>query len=142
MYPTEDSSTKTLPIILGIVGGVVIISISCLFSLRSKLKSAISQRTVTPAQKGRIWKFWSLFSTTHEIIFLFTFFLFFLKQPKSDTTEAGADSLQLREIIEATDNFNKNNKLGEGGFGPVYKVCMYICTYCFKPLNCMTWHFF
>ena len=25
-------------------------------------------------------------------------------------------------IIEATDSFSSNNKLGQGGFGPVYKV--------------------
>ncbi len=25
-------------------------------------------------------------------------------------------------IANATDNFSNNNKLGEGGFGPVYKV--------------------
>lgn len=28
----------------------------------------------------------------------------------------------LSTIIDATDNFSFNNMLGEGGFGPVYKV--------------------
>ena len=28
----------------------------------------------------------------------------------------------LRTIIAATDNFSIANKLGQGGFGPVYKV--------------------
>ena len=28
----------------------------------------------------------------------------------------------LTTISNATDNFEINNKLGEGGFGPVYKV--------------------
>ena len=26
------------------------------------------------------------------------------------------------DILDATDNFSEENKLGEGGFGPVYKV--------------------
>ena len=30
--------------------------------------------------------------------------------------------LDLSTIARATDNFEINNKLGEGGFGPVYKV--------------------
>jgi hypothetical protein len=28
----------------------------------------------------------------------------------------------LATIATATNNFSSNNKLGEGGFGPVYKV--------------------
>ncbi|KAK9064105.1 hypothetical protein SSX86_017977 [Deinandra increscens subsp. villosa] len=30
-------------------------------------------------------------------------------------------SFTLQEIVKATDNFSINNKIGEGGFGPVYK---------------------
>ena len=28
----------------------------------------------------------------------------------------------LNQIVKATANFSINNKIGEGGFGPVYKV--------------------
>lgn len=28
-------------------------------------------------------------------------------------------------VAAATDNFSGANKLGEGGFGPVYRVCKY-----------------
>ena len=31
----------------------------------------------------------------------------------------------LNTIAAATDNFSIDNKLGEGGFGPVYKVIIY-----------------
>jgi hypothetical protein len=30
----------------------------------------------------------------------------------------------FNQILEATSNFSEKNKLGEGGFGPVYKVNM------------------
>ena len=32
----------------------------------------------------------------------------------------------LHKIAKATDNFNIDNKIGEGGFGPVYKVTNYV----------------
>lgn len=31
--------------------------------------------------------------------------------------------IEMEIIAEATDNFSELNKLGEGGFGPVFKVC-------------------
>lgn len=40
----------------------------------------------------------------------------------------------LDTLIEATGNFHEDNKLGEGGFGTVYKVCMHklyrVCNLC------------
>ena len=32
--------------------------------------------------------------------------------------------LDFMQVTNATDNFSYNNKLGEGGFGAVYKVTM------------------
>ena len=32
---------------------------------------------------------------------------------------------ELATIVNATDNFSEENKLGAGGFGPVYKVNTY-----------------
>jgi len=30
----------------------------------------------------------------------------------------------FQSVAAATDNFSQGNKLGEGGFGPVYKACL------------------
>lgn len=48
-----------------------------------------------------------------------------------------AESLQydFSAISAATDNFSDANKLGEGGFGPVYKV-IYHYFGCNDSLNC------
>jgi hypothetical protein len=39
----------------------------------------------------------------------------------------------METLLSATENFHEDNKLGEGGFGPVYKVT------CFnkKASNCL-----
>lgn len=34
-------------------------------------------------------------------------------------------TFSYEELKIATNDFNSANKLGEGGFGPVYKVCLY-----------------
>jgi hypothetical protein len=47
---------------------------------------------------------------------------------KDCDNEGGKEEMELAilfdlaVIVNATDNFSNNKKLGEGGFGPVYKV--------------------
>jgi len=41
-------------------------------------------------------------------------------------------SFTLRQIRAATGSFDAANKIGEGGFGSVYKV---IIKFCFSPCN-------
>ena len=36
----------------------------------------------------------------------------------------------LESILAATDNFSEANKLGQGGFGPVYKASGSRCSSC------------
>ena len=49
-------------------------------------------------------------------------------QRKDHDNEGGKDDIELAVLFDlavitnATNNFSNNNKLGEGGFGPVYKV--------------------
>jgi hypothetical protein len=49
------------------------------------------------------------------------------RQRKDYDNEGGNEDMELpmfdlAMIANATNNFSNNNKLGEGGFGPVYKV--------------------
>ena len=43
-----------------------------------------------------------------------------------DNKETELAMFDLATIADATDNFSSKNKLGEGGFGPVYKVLYFI----------------
>eukprot|EP00253_Pinus_taeda_P019495 PITA_19495 len=94
IYPFFNStapskSTSKTPIILGVVGGFVLVSIVCLF-----LKYAIFGRRYKERNE--------LEEDTlirHEPQILFT----------------------LETLLAATENFHESNKLGEGGFGAVYK---------------------
>lgn len=40
----------------------------------------------------------------------------------NDITTVESLRLELSKVKEATNNFSINNKIGEGGFGEVYKV--------------------
>lgn len=65
------------------------------------------------------------FSRFHS--FLFFSVLLALISGHNNTDESQKEDLQLpllelTTIEKATDNFSINNKLGQGGFGPVYKV--------------------
>lgn len=46
------------------------------------------------------------------------------KEPKNESSKEDLElpTFDLATILDATDNFSLNQKIGEGGFGPVYKV--------------------
>jgi hypothetical protein len=46
------------------------------------------------------------------------------------------DQLNLPVLTAATNNFSKDNKLGEGGFGEVFKVHFLPCPYIVLPVFC------
>ncbi|MFS7985322.1 putative non-specific serine/threonine protein kinase [Helianthus anomalus] len=48
--------------------------------------------------------------------------LLFNKKKKQHQQDLELPLFGLSTLVKATNDFSKNNKLGEGGFGPVYKV--------------------
>ena len=41
---------------------------------------------------------------------------------EEDRKDLDVPFFEFKRILSATDNFSLANKLGQGGFGPVYKV--------------------
>lgn len=49
-------------------------------------------------------------------------FLFFLELTELQQMSTRLKTYSYSELKKATNDFNENNLLGQGGFGPVYKV--------------------
>ncbi|GLJ22403.1 hypothetical protein SUGI_0421730 [Cryptomeria japonica] len=97
----SKKSSKTLPIVLGLALGVALLLTICLIALRKRVISAILKKALTPV-------------THHEERHVFS--------PQSGLLQQEQPFIfSLEELAEATGNFHDNNKLGEGGFGAVYK---------------------
>eukprot|EP00253_Pinus_taeda_P030189 PITA_30189 len=89
-----NKSSNNLPIILGVAGGLLLLLLVCVLTTRRRLKSIIFRNP----------------SEDHD-------------QVEEDTL-IGQDrqiAFTMEELIAATENFDDENKLGEGGFGAVYK---------------------
>lgn len=54
---------------------------------------------------------------------------------ENDKKEIEVPFFPLQSILVATDNFSEVNKLGQGGFGPVYKVRTYIMITKMEPFS-------
>lgn len=54
---------------------------------------------------------------------------------EEDFSATGLPIIDLATLIHATNNFSNENKLGEGGFGPVYKVCSELSPYSLTSLR-------
>lgn len=51
------------------------------------------------------------------------------KNQLEDESHPDLQFWDLSVVLKATDNLSSNNKLGEGGFGPVYKVISFSFSY-------------
>lgn len=76
---------------------------------------------------------WIAFLCIHYIIFIVREVLGLDDLPdESDNKELELPQFDLSVIVKATNDFSMENKLGEGGFGPVYKVGSYIIDYTYE----------
>ncbi|XP_057859188.1 cysteine-rich receptor-like protein kinase 10 isoform X1 [Cryptomeria japonica] len=91
--PVHQKNSRRVALILGIVGGIIVTLVGCFFTIRRRVASAVSTQQVTLVTQDEETR---LFKKEH-IVF------------------------SLESLIEATGNFDNNNKLGEGGFAAVYK---------------------
>lgn len=70
---------------------------------------------------------------------IFCFYLY--KSFVAELLELKTGYFPLRQIKAATNNFDPGNKIGEGGFGPVYKVILdvsyihFLEQYCLETLG-------
>ncbi|XP_057822153.2 cysteine-rich receptor-like protein kinase 6 [Cryptomeria japonica] len=98
--PTPKKFPSKTVIILGIVTGLLVMLLLCLFAIRRKFKSAVLWRPAILNKENLDTELNSAIGQGHEIIF------------------------NLENIKAATKNFHDDKKLGEGGFGAVYKGTM------------------
>ncbi|WVY98217.1 hypothetical protein V8G54_030368 [Vigna mungo] len=130
--PTTLSSTSyrgkhsNLPLILGIVTGVLFISIVCVLTL---CLCTMRRKTKTPPRETvKV----ANFSHSYKSVWRFAtkFALFSTEKPRIESTVPAVGSLPhptstrfiaYEELKEATNNFELASVLGEGGFGRVFK---------------------
>ena len=60
-----------------------------------------------------------------------------MSQPRNDKGDSSINCIEFTyvQLQKATKNFNENCKLGEGGFGPVYKGTLLYTTVAIKRLR-------
>ncbi|XP_057822161.2 cysteine-rich receptor-like protein kinase 44 [Cryptomeria japonica] len=98
--PIQKPSSSPLIPILVIVGCLLVILLLCLFAIRRKFKSVVFWKPAFLRKENSNTQLDSTIGQENVIIF------------------------NLENIKAATRNFHDDNKLGEGGFGSVYKGTM------------------
>ncbi|XP_057866700.2 cysteine-rich receptor-like protein kinase 10 [Cryptomeria japonica] len=104
IHPTtsslETKSSATLPIVLELVGGIILALFIALIIFRKRVKSLFFKEPISVA-------------TPNQEIQWFP--------PETGLMQDQNLIYSLEALVEATENFHENSKLGEGGFGVVYK---------------------
>eukprot|EP01018_Ginkgo_biloba_P036600 Gb_13105 [translate_table: standard] len=93
-----EKSSHKLPIIMGLIGNVIMtLILLCVFTMRRKPKSVMRWKPFLQWQDEACEDIPVSLLNAEQIIF------------------------NLESLVVATENFYEGNKLGEDGFGPVYK---------------------
>ncbi|GLJ19411.1 hypothetical protein SUGI_0350170 [Cryptomeria japonica] len=104
IHPTtsslETKSSKTLPIVLGLVGGIILALFIALIIFRKRVKSLFFKEPISVATPNQEIQWFS---------------------PETGLMQDQNLIYSLEALVEAIENFHENSKLGEGGFGAVYK---------------------
>eukprot|EP00253_Pinus_taeda_P033346 PITA_33346 len=123
----NNKSSNNLPIILGVAGGLLLLLLVCVLTTRRRLKSIIFRnpsegnlRNACEIQVKQIQFFCLPLYIYDEAVY----FRYIDHGQVEEDTLIGQDrqiAFTMEELIAATENFDDQNKLGEGGFGAVYK---------------------
>jgi len=91
----SETSSNKIPLILGVAGGLfLMLMVICVIACGRRLKYAIFQRLHEVNEQAEEY---TVMNEDRQIVFT------------------------METLLAATENFHDDNKLGEGGFGPVYK---------------------
>ncbi|XP_059436963.1 cysteine-rich receptor-like protein kinase 10 [Corylus avellana] len=98
--------TTWMMVILAVVSACLVIVLlgSCIFCLMMRKKAKKGEREIIISQQANV----SNFQHTNF-------------QGRYDPNAQESPHIDLASLLAATNNFSDSNKLGEGGFGPVYK---------------------
>eukprot|EP00253_Pinus_taeda_P007409 PITA_07409 len=123
----NNKSSNNLPIILGVAGGLLLLLLVCVLTTRRRLKSIIFRnpsegnlRNACEIQVKQIQFFCLPLYIYDEAVY----FRYIDHGEVEEDTLIGQDrqiAFTMEQLIAATENFHDKNKLGEGGFGAVYK---------------------
>ncbi|WJZ99558.1 hypothetical protein VitviT2T_017993 [Vitis vinifera] len=109
----SSSSSSALVVVVGIVTAVVVVALLCIIGCIAYFR----KRTISKGQENRTNPGLHLYHSESRVKDLID-----SEQFKEDDKK-GIDIpfFDLEDILAATDHFSDANKLGQGGFGPVYK---------------------